>query len=257
MFQAKPATAGADAFDRLKLFMNVPPTPFDLKRLEQDAKQLENASPSEAHTVRAGICALKWDANGAAFWSEKACLANGGATTRSNASVTFRYLNDLSRAIQYAHQAVKTAPLDRGGVLHLAALLVSAGRVAEAVAVRNEYLHRVPDGPPLENGPERISGFFDELGIREDQVHEEIAAAMLVLSEDRVRYDDVEYESDYEPDGAGLLVVKVKFRGDLAAEMRLESRLAQKLADMPRWNPSKLSVEYEYVMEVSDAGQPA
>ena len=257
MFHAKPATAGADAFDRLHMFMQTQPTAFDLRRLEADAQKLENADRAEAFTVRAAIAALRWDVVDARFWSEKACLSDASSTTRMNASVTFRYLNELDLATDYALEALRLAPLDVDAAQHAVGLLMVSGRLNEAMQNFIEHHRKAGSEATLDPAVHAVARLLEAAGIGEEQLRAEINAGMRVLSAAKIRHRCVQYEVSAEPDGGAVAAVKIQFVGDLETEIRLESELAHKLADMPSWNPAKLSVEFEYETEEDHAGFPA
>jgi hypothetical protein len=257
MFHAQPATACADAFERLHLFMRDPPTPFDIRRLEADAAKLENSDRSEASTVRAAIAALRWDVSDARRWSEKACLSDGSATTRINASVTFRFLNQLEIASEYALQAYRLAPLDVEVAQHTVGMLSSAGRLREALECFTDYLAKVGSGASWDLDVAQLVSVLDASNISEAQLRSEVMAAMGILTDARIRYSNVQYEVATEPDGGYAIAAKVQFVGDIDTEIRLESALAHKLADMPEWDPTRLSVEFEYLTEDDHAGVSA
>jgi hypothetical protein len=257
MFYAKPATAGAEVFDRLYLFMKTGATPFDIRRLEHDAQKLEHADLAQAYTVRAAIAALQWNIDDARYWTEKACIASASVTVRRNASVTFRHLNQCGTSGEYAVQALKLSPLNREDVEQAVGMLACAGRLSEALEIDREYRQRVPAEPPLRLDTEQLTGILDELKLPERQLQLELQAAMDVLTKERMRHKGVVFESSTEPDGGAMFTARVQFCGDIDTEMKLESRLAHLLADMSSWDPSRLSVEFEYVAEDVNAGEPA
>lgn len=247
MFHAKPATAGADVLERLHMFMWTPPTEFDLRRLELDALRLEKADPSEAYTVRAAIGAIRWDVEAARKWSEKACVVDGSTITRVNASITFRFLNEVDLSAAYALNAFRNAPLDQTIATHCAAALTFAGRLSEAHEVFMDHHRRAGTTGQMAPDVTSVIRVLDACGSSENQLRAEVRAAMRLLSEEQIRHHKVEYEEVVEPDGGRALAVRIQYYGDIESELRLESKLAHRLVEMPNWNPAALSVEFAYL----------
>jgi hypothetical protein len=257
MSAARPATAGAEVLSRLHLLLKAtdPVTPFELRRLESDAKQLENADKALAYIVRSGIAALKWDVQDATRWVERACTLDGSAVTRANAAVTLRHLNECTQASEYAIESYRLSLLDFRNADTVIGVLAAAGRLTEAKEIASEFDARTGKRNEFTFDAAMVACELEDIGCTETQLQRELSAAMKVLSEQRIRFSSVSYTSEEEPDGGSILTVHVRFQGDIETELKVEAKLAELLCDMPDWNPCKLSVELTYVAE--DASQPA
>ncbi len=224
-------------------------TIFEIAPIERDAEKLRQSDPAAACLVRSGIAALKWDADGVRREVESANrLVPKSASFLINSALSFKLINDLRSAEEYAKLALQHATNDRLILRKVAGYMAQAGSISEAAQTIKVREHMGLDVDDLKLGLDSLIDWLSQLDINEDQLKTEIAIALELLSKRKIKFVNIEFEKNifHDEGGFGLSTV-IEFVGDFQTEMELESELADRLIDLPTWDLSKLSTEFRHV----------
>lgn len=227
---------------------NEPVSPFVIKQLNAKATQLENVNISEASIVRAAIAGLQWNLAETDRWLKNAVHFDKSSHNLANIAVTYSHSNQFERAAEYLRMAYELTPMDSEFVNRYVNMLKRLGHLGAATVVWNKA---VESGVKIKSVDECMDGFLSamaEIGVSEDRIVKELAAAKQVLTTFKKRPKSVDYTVDVDHDGNKSLVVSYKFVGDILEELRMESTLAQILGEDDDWNPCLLSTEFNYLV---------
>lgn len=257
MTTAAPATIANDLLAQLEhLFgSDATPSPLVLARLERDATALQKRDAVHASMVRAGIAALKWDFEETQRWVNNSLRLDSSVPCLTNSALTYRQFNRFDLSCELLRQCYDRAPRDGVVVSAYLESLHGCGRFVQSTAV---YQLAQKQGVEIKDhrlNDERSIRFMTEAGIAAARLEFEVQCALQVLARNHKRTTVSELNLFEDPDGVPCLVLQYFFSGDFMEEMRMESELAQLLADEPGWNPCTLSVELKYAVE-SHADEP-
>jgi hypothetical protein len=243
------------------LMRNGRPEELVLRRYARRAEQLLGTEhPEVGWSAKAAVAALAWDSDGLINLAQRARQAIGADPTQiANLSVSFKHVNLMDHALECAREAAALAPGARFAAEQLIGSLLLTGHWSEALVTARELHRRLGDnagrtpGEVEEIVPPRLE-WLAQIGIDEEQVQRELREAWGVMREAEVRYADEEADlaEDYEG-GSSTLCLRLKFNGDVDLEMKLGSMLAPRLARLPGWDPTRLSVDFAYLREDADA----
>ncbi len=247
---AVPRTVAGELFAQLEHLFNSNDVPdqFTVARLTREAAALQMVDAAEASMVKAGIAALGWKFEDAQRWLENSLRLDGSIANKLNAALTYRQLNRLDLTAQLGVECYQMAPKDPTVVNAVLESLCTSGQLTRALEI---YRQAQRDGIKIEDGiltPVHIVEHIAELDIHPDRVEFEVRSAEQVLAQNRKRVLTFEYEKYEDHDEASSLVIRIGFEGDIADELRMESELAQVLAQEPGWNPCLLSTELQHLM---------
>jgi tetratricopeptide (TPR) repeat protein len=236
------------------------PQPLAVKRFERQIEQLRHTDRPELVWVgRLSLAALTWD-SARAFEVARAARAAAGANGQllANIALAFEQMNEMDAALEYAQLAVNASPTYRFAVANRIHVLLALGRWSEAIRATDEYVALVGssqvDPTLVDDTRPRLAGIA-AAGVTESQVQQELALCWAVLRERQVRHRRMTSYNEQDPEsGSELFVVRIEILGDIEREMELEEQLAPRLAALPGWDPTRLSVGYTYaVQEYADA----
>ncbi|MDB5953838.1 hypothetical protein [Ramlibacter sp.] len=238
------------------------PDELTLRRLDRRAEQLMRTDrPDLGWVARAAVAAFAWDVGAVEDISRRARQAFGrNAVQIANLSVSHKHVNLMDQAVEYAREATEIAPGDATIMDHLLQGLALSGRWSEALAISREFIQRVgpthagPVATEIEAAfPMRLD-WLAQAGVSEEQLQFELREAWAAMREAQVRSAGEQswFEEDWEG-GSGTFCVRIQFPGDIDLEMRLGSLLGPRLAQLPHWDPTRLSVDFAYHREDADA----
>lgn len=254
MTAPKPQTIGARLFSQLEVLFQSEeaPSEFQLRRLAAEADQLMGADAGAGLIVKSGIAALRWDVIEARKQALRSVQVDPSIITLMNAALTLKNVSLMDEACEFIERARQRAPQDPVTVESSIVYLMHTGLIAQAADVHKQALNdkvKLPDDLIDAVGYLEL---IEELGIDLERVHFEVQSVYKVLMQHRKRPRTITYSHYQEPDGGRALVISFGIRGDLTDEMRLESELAQELAEQDGWNPNVLGVEFEIDTENAD-----
>lgn len=239
----------------VRLMSNGPPAELVLRRYERQAEQLFHTDrPEWGWVAHAAVAALAWDASTALEMCSKGAQAVGSnPEVLANFAVSLKHLNEFEAALQYARQATEASPVNGFALRHHVGALLQLGRWSDALAMAERYVGRVGN-EQAQNIPEIVDMFrswmscLGDGGVSERQVQLELAQCWAVLRENRIRCGQLLVSCDENPEGgAPTMVLRLTFVGEIEDEMRLGALLAQRLSRLESWDPTRLSVDFEYV----------
>lgn len=249
--QHQVATKANSLLEKLESFMSFgrEPQPLEIRRLERESDDLARIDAASAFIVKAGIAAIRWDVAQLEYYVKSALALERSPALLLNASLTYKFVNDLDSAAVLALDAARMAPNDAVFVRQAVSYVSSAGQISAAV---NMLTERAGMGLNLEEVTEPylvLGQAIESLKIDPARLHFELKSAFEILSADRRRCIDVLWEVNEGSDGVHGVVASIIFIGGIADELRLEAVLAEALIAEPGWDPDRISVEFEYVKQ--------
>lgn len=223
------------------------PAVFTIRRLEKAAKDLVATDAAEASIVSAAVGALQWDISACRHWIDNAIrIAPNNPAVLHNASVTLQKVNLMDASADLAIRAYQTTPLDREVVRWAILAANGAGRFAESLHLLSDAKSNKVEGVAVPK-IDHIVDAMRALGVKPEQLHKEISVAFEVLTASRKRARDLQHGVFSDHDGTKSLYMTLGFLGTIEDELRLNAQLAERLVDMPDWNPDVLSTELRYI----------
>lgn len=246
MNKAQPLTIGSTLLTAIEQLGHADdlPSPFELTRLKCEAVKLLKVNAQEAYVVQAGLAALEWDATSVADNTSKALRLGADVATYLNCALSMRLVGNISGAAQLAAEAVKRYPTNMEVHKFAVDLLVSAGRLCEAAQICQDLVDRSLPRTDFVDGTLHLAAKAYQLGITDEMMVAQAGFAFEVLTAHRRRMREYSLVISADPDGSEMLVCSVQFIGTAVDEMRLESELASKLADLPNWDPCVFGMEF-------------
>jgi tetratricopeptide (TPR) repeat protein len=224
------------------------PDQFTLTRLEREAKVLDKVDASDASMVKAGIAALRWDFDKADYWVKNSLYLEHTTDNLLNAALTYRQLNRLDMTTEMTLKSYELAPRDAPVVNSAIKALWMSGQFVKASTIYNRALG---DGVKLDAEVMiRVKSvdYMTELGISSERVVFEVRSAQQVLANNCKRMKAYKVDLYADHDESPSLVIQLEFAGNIADELRMESELAQVLAEEPGWSPGLLTTELQYMV---------
>ncbi|MEY4980454.1 MAG: hypothetical protein RLZZ352_2724 [Pseudomonadota bacterium] len=245
MHQAQPLTIGSNLLTTIeRLGTTDDPLPsFELARLKREAAKLLKANAQEAYVVQAGLAALEWDAAAVLDNTNKALRLGATVTTYLNCALSLRLVGNTAGAVQLVTEAVQRYPADMEVQKLAVEVLISAGRLHEAAKICQAMIDRSLPHADFIDGTLFLAAQADKLGITDETMSAQAGFARDVLTAHRRRIHGYTVRVSSDPDGSEMLVFSIQFIGTPLDEMRLESELASKLADLPDWDPCVFVME--------------
>jgi len=217
-----------------------------LRRVRVDATQRRKVDASAASLIRAGVAAIQWDAEKTRYWVHNACSLNRTAVTYLNSALTFKFINDVKSAAEYALKAAAIAVNDSSCITAAVGYLAMTGEIKRAQQFLAEHDKMGLNLDEVTRHILDMSLAMDELDISPERLCFEMNAAFSLLAKHKIRASEVLPSEEFDPDGGNSLCVGIAFLGDLALEMQLEAELAELFVQEPGWNPNTLCVEFRY-----------
>lgn len=240
-------TVANTLFNRLERFFGTDEVPDEsiLRQLEREADTLAKVDAASSSMVKAGIAALRWDADDVHYWIENALRLHPSAEMHHNAAVTYDRVVQLKRSATVCKKMLNLFPKN-----------TSLMNFAVRCFFYNGQLHRVAalHENTSKNGTltPRITSYFaraqaiKRLGVEQERLEWEIAAAYDVLRHNQKRVRRWEVKAEKNADGSESGLLAIYFFGTLNEEMVMELQLAEVFSRQPDWNPSLMSVELHY-----------
>lgn len=239
MHPAQPLSIASNlltAIDRLKN-TDDPPAPFELARLQREADKLLKVNAQEAYVVQAGLAALEWDTDAVLHNTSKALRLGANIATYLNCALSLRLVGNTAGAVQLVTEAVQRYPTDTEVQKVAVDVLISTGHLRKAAKICQDMVDRSLPRADFVDGTLFLATQADKLGITDETMSAQADFARDVLTGHRRRMHGYTVGISADPDGSETLVFSAQFIGTPLDEMRLESELASKLADLPDWNP--------------------
>lgn len=244
MTAPRPQTIGdrlvTEAFHHLR--QNSTPTDFEMRRMARDAGKLDAVSPIEGAMAFAAIAAIKWDTAEVEAQIERMLSIDRSPTALFNSALIFHTVNDSDRASELFREAWQKAPADatfQGGYF---ATLVRSGRLLDA----HEFAGKVAlQGEEKEEAATlaRTVRTLEKAGLTQERIAGELAVTLRMMTDHRVRSQRSGFGTQLDPEsGASSLVAIVDFVGDYDDETTLTAAMAERLIDMPGWNPAQFAI---------------
>jgi hypothetical protein len=255
MTYAVPKTKEADLLHQLEALFrqDSPPNEFAVAGLRREVSKLMPIDAAAGHTVLAGVAALLWDFDGVRNHCRQALAFDNSAPVMQNAAINLRNAALMSEAANTMLDAAKSDRLNLVAQREAVDFLYMVGRLDDAKSVMKDNLERgVPIG--IEDGfnPSRALEALEAVKVQEEQLIAELRAVYAVLAEMKIRPRGYGFAMEESPDGGLTLACTITINGDFRDEIRVETELADRLAELPSWNPSSLSMRIEGVEEHAD-----
>lgn len=247
--RAKPQTISSTLFQELELLFedDAPPNAFKLAAIKRSAEALAKINAADASLVRAGVAALEWDFEKAAYQIRNALTLDRSTVVLLNSALTFSALNEVEKAADLTLQAVKLSPNDQQAVTQAIECLMSAGRITEAQSLVQNHIKM---GLPLQEDEIELDGlceYLQQSGMEEIRIRAELEAAYSILNSRQLRCRAIAWKIASDPDGGQGLVFELGFKGNIGLELELEAELAEALSSKETWDPNVLNVEFHYI----------
>jgi tetratricopeptide (TPR) repeat protein len=243
------------------LIGNGRPAAEEVVVFQRKAEALFNTpSPEYGWVGRALVASYAWDFEALKDLGRRASLAVGGEPViLANLAVALMQVHEHEESLQYSRLAFQRAPSHPFCVRQFAGGLMRLGRYAEALRTLNAHLALAgpaPDESLVHDAKlcaERIA-ICKEVGVGEPLLRSQFDEAYAVLRNALVRSNHDGMRTIEDPDtGARSACLRIFFHGDVEDELRLGSALATRLAALPGWDPTHLSVDFAYSREDADA----
>lgn len=249
MTTPRPKTIGSELLGTIEdLFRNDSSlSPFDIARLEREAKKLMSADAAEAYVILGAISALAWDKDQALQHVRNAIRLDSRAETRINCAITLRYVGLIDDAADLVAQAAARAPGSELIINTAVEWLAGAGRLHQAAALEEDAQSRHIPPSEVAINASALHLAAEEIGVSMERLAYEVKCAHTVLANHKKRMLGSNVECVRDPDGSQTLVVALGFVGTTVEEIRLESELAILLADEPGWDPCRLAIELKHL----------
>lgn len=244
----QPETIANSLFAKLESYISggIAANDLDIRRLHREAETLMKVDPGPACIAKAGLAALEWNSAKARALVEEACSHDESMPTFVNASFTFRLLNDLQSAAEFGLRAVKLFPNTGTVISQTASYLIGMGEIEQAIDFLQQHQGKGLGLESVLSQTENIRLRTEELGVSEERLQNEIHAGLSVLTANKLRCNNLQWILGNDPDGEPSIAVALYFDGNLEQELALEAELAERLGEIPEWDPSVLSVELHY-----------
>ncbi len=200
-----------------------------LARLRADAEKLMAVSPADAHTVLAGIAALRFDDALADQHHRIALQLQDTAMAHNNYAVTLKALQRQNEAASEAAIASDMDPLNlefsRRAILYLAL----AGRIGEAMQRVQQFRNRFSETPLLD--AEHIPAIIEALqhnGVSEAEVRTCQQIAFDLLREKKIRPENIEV-STLEEDRDQMVSFAIGIDAPLETIMAMDAELGERI----------------------------
>jgi hypothetical protein len=251
MSPVAPLTIANDLLSKIDLFRqdDLTQDAIALKRLELEADSLAKVDVVSGSIAKAGIAALQWDIESVQYWVNNALKQSNEVSAYWNAAATYQSVNRLDLVLDVILQLHARFPADQKIVKFVITSLFALGKFDQVDLVKKENLHQDAE---LYAGlflADQIVKFAQQNKLEIETIQRECASAIKVLSDNKKRLRTTEAEIFNDPEGSDSLVIRFGFIGDIHDEIRLESELAQILADHEKWQPRLLSTELFYMKE--------
>ena len=247
MTTAVPHTVANALFDRLESLFRADEIPDEstLRQLEREADTLAKVDTASASMVKAGIAALRWDADDAHYWIDNALRINPSVEMHRNAAVTYDRVVQLECSAQVCKKMVNLFPRNTDILNFAIRCFFYNGQLHRVVALHENAVKNGMVNPKITSYFARAQA-IKRLGVEQERLQFEIAAAYDVLRQNQKRVRRWEIKAEKAPDGSESGVLAIYFIGTLKEEMVMELQLAQVFASKPDWNPSLMSIELHY-----------
>lgn len=248
MTYARPKTKESELLAQLELLFEDDETPNDfvLAGLAREAKKLMQADAAAGHIVLAGMAALRWDFNEVENHCQQALKFERSTAVLLNAAINFRNVGLVHQAADLAFEAAMSDPLNLKAQKDAIDSLYAVGRIQDCLSTLQINLNR---GIPLEesggDGPANTLSALEALGLSERQLYMELDLTYGTLREMRYRPRGFTVSIEMSSDGEQSVSYGVTIYGDHSDEIEVESILADRLAELSEWNPSRLSVKIQ------------
>lgn len=245
MHKTQPLTIGSHLLTAIERFGQTDdlPSTFELGRLKREADKLLKANALDAYVVKAGIAALEWDAGAVAEHTDRALRLGSGAATYLNCALSLRFVGNIGSAADLMDKAAQRYPLDSVVLKAAVDLLVSAGRLHDAAKICQGMVDRSLPRVEFVESTIHVAAKAHQLGITDETMIAQAGFAFDVLAAHRRRLREYTVSVLHDPDGSEVLVCSIQFMGTALEEMRMESELACRLAELPDWDPCVFSME--------------
>lgn len=253
MTTAVPQTVANALFDRLESLFRADDVPDEstLRQLEREADTLAKVDTASASMVKAGIAALRWDADDAHYWIDNALRLNPSVEMHRNAAVTYDRVVQFEHSSQVCKKMVNLFPRNADMLNFAVRCFFYNGQFHRVTALHENAVKNGIVNPKIASYFAR-SQAIKRLGVAQERLQFEIAAAYDVLRQNQKRVRRWEVKAEKAPDGSESGVFAIYFLGTLKEEMVMELQLAQIFAGEPNWNPSLMSVELHYQSNHAD-----
>jgi len=248
MTYAVPKTKEADLLHQLEaLFQqDSPPNEFAVAGLRREASKLMPINAAGGHTVLAGVAALLWDFDGVRNHCRQALAFDHSAPVMQNAAINLRHAALMPEAASMMLDAARLDRLNLEAQREAIDFLYMVGRLTDAAYVKDDNVGRgVSIGMDGDFDPRRALEVLAEVNVQEEQLIAELKAAYEVLAELKIRPRGYGFSMEESPDGGLTLACGITINGNFEDEIRVETVLADRLAELPGWNPSSLSMRIE------------
>lgn len=244
----RPQTIGSELLDEMEaLFADESKgNRFVIQKIRSDADKLAKVDAVVASIVKSSVAAFEWDISQVNYWVNNALSLSRSVATLTNAGITYRFINDFPKMFAYAEDCLKLAPKDPK-VLEVALdSAMSSGFIASSIKILDSIDIQTEALQSRARNAVKVSSWLANCGILESQLQAEVAIALQVATENRVRIQSVSHVLSHDPDGRVFYSIPLSFYGTLDDEWRLESALAERLAERSDWRPHIMSVEFKH-----------
>ena len=240
-------------FDRLEFFFRSDDVPDEstLRQLEREAETLAKVDAASSAMVKAGIAALRWDTEDTQYWIENALCLNPSVEMHHNAAVTYHRVVQLRQSADISKRMLHLFPKNTDLLNFAVRYFFYNGQFHRVTALHENAVKNGIVNPKIASYFAR-SQAIKRLGVAQERLQFEIAAAYDVLRQNQKRVRRWEVKAEKAPDGSESGVFAIYFLGTLKEEMVMELQLAQIFAGEPNWNPSLMSVELHYQSNHAD-----
>lgn len=235
------------------------PTQWEAAAMSRDARSLlSTGHPEEGWTALVGIAAAQWRVDEVRSLASDAVSRIGPLPfLLSNLAVAFRTLSLVDEALEYIKRAYQADPANWELVEPYASDLGNTGCFTQAADVLRTFSARVgsnvKDYPFAASYLALIEDSIADLKkseVPELQLQSELREAYAVLHLHQMRCGTVSYIAQQQPEGETLFSVRLGFLGNFESELALGSALAQRLALLHLWDPTRLLIDFEARSEI-------
>lgn len=249
MAQAQRLTTSNALFDQVQSFVDHPEqaTEFGLLRIEREADRLASVDAADASLIKAAIAALRWDKQGVDYWVDNALRLSRSPQNLINSAVSKGLVCDFRAGADLAVEAFTKQSNDLDAAIRACEALFLNARYEEAIVIAEKFGNASKEFEDLFRQATAALSSIKEIGLELNEVQRQLEIGVRTASEMRVRVKSVEAFTVRDFDDGDRLVVRINVKGDINIEIALDEALVIKFLDDPKWDPMKLSIEFQYL----------
>lgn len=187
---AERVTKLVNDFIRSKISL---PSEFEIRRLEQLAKEYIDSDPNAAYTLLAAISGIKLDKTLMDGYFTKALQSSpGSGYTHHNYSLLSSFFCDFQKAKKMAEKAQYLDPYTKNVMSNHLHVCLTLGRFHEAVGLLQSWQgQRTPEESNVLQNMKKACDLLDGLGAEDDDTQEFLQPVFGVLSEANAQLSSV------------------------------------------------------------------